>query len=185
MSVAPMWSGQHGLAPVEHGFTVDVRDLVRLGERMGLAAGRVKSAVTDEIHHIGRDVYMRAYRNLSGDAHKEHLSERSYAAARLTIGPERASKYGSLGAMLNVRTNRLRGALMQKDGPLSSLIQNDVFYGALWERGIPNFKAWGRWPSPQEPRPWMGQAVAEVDVAGRGPSRIRAAVERACMEALR
>lgn len=180
MSVAPMWSGQHGLAPVEHGFTFDVRDLVRLGERFGLAAGRVKSAVTDEIHHIGSEVYTREYFYLSGDAHKEHLSARSYAAARLTIGPERAAKHGSLGAMLNVRTNRGRGSLMQKNVTLASIIQTDVFYLKLWARGFLS-----RGGHQQEARPFDLQAVEDVGGARGITSRFRAAVEQACMEALR
>ena len=75
---------------------------------------------------------------------------------------ERIGNHDGEGTVLHVRERGLRGGLVEIKTSLMAVLEDDVFYGALWEEGIPGFLAYGRWPKPQAARPWWAPSFEQA-----------------------
>jgi hypothetical protein len=159
------WLGQHRQSAVGLGLTVDVTELEACGHRLEAVPRELADRLDAELERLAGRVYDAAYQNLSGSGYK---AGRGFGAANL-------ARWGlTADALLNVRSGRLRGALTRLFRRLEKLIENDVFYGALWEFGF-TLKPWGREPGHPVQVPWMSEAY-ERSVGG--PEGVREALQR-------
>lgn len=142
---------QYELNPL--GIKLDLTQFERFNTRLKAASPAVLDKVDAAVKTFGQGFYDRAFQNLSGSAHyndqpRGRAGTKSHARSAARISAMRFSTE----AVLNVRTGRLRGALIKREARLRVEVQDDVFYGAIHEG------------TPEEPGryPWFMPALAAV-----------------------
>jgi hypothetical protein len=92
------------------GISVDLSDFARVADALKRGGPEFERGLTGIIHGFADDVYEGAMDN---------------------IGRRKGE-----GKILHFRSGRLHGAMGKHHGKLYSEIENDIFYGALWEYGF-------------------------------------------------
>jgi hypothetical protein len=173
-TLPPVWEHQDQLAPVGTSVNVDASALFAWADALGIAPHVVEEAVTKAVQDRGRAWYARWFFLVSGDEFAAaHLSQRGYDNLNVF--------HPMSGTVLNVRTGRLRGSMVQTLRPMMYEAVSHLFYLSLWETGIPGFMAWGKWPKPQEARPTAGPALEYIG----GPEAVSSEVNMQAMASLR
>lgn len=138
---------------------VDATQLLGWSNRLKKAGPETLKRVGTAVHRFAGGFYARAYKLISGDQHETRvvIDNPKNKTQRRHNAKLKARKLTASGeAVLNVESGALRGGLVAAHGPLWSQIQDDVFYGAVWEQGRK------RADGTLDKRPWFFRAYEEV-----------------------
>lgn len=145
---------------------IDMSAVAQLADDLRAATEPTLDLVKREVRTYAVRVWALAYRNISGHGYTLKESQKIRKRDRETGKMKRVrrgerwfkrqrAKVGlwTGGAVLNVRTGRLRGGLIARHMGMASLVEDDVFYGHGWETG---------WGGTRPPRAWFMPAFEEA-----------------------